>query len=802
MSRKKTTGQKIINGIIWAVGLVIIAGGALMAGLHVYVGQSQAQIEGEAIVDVLDTDVEVTRDGVGVPHITAQSEADLYRAQGYVQAQDRLFQMDLSRREASGLLAEVFGTEAVEQDKFFRTLGLRQAAEASWNAYDKETQQILEWFAEGVNAYIEEVGNSSKLAYEFKVLGYTPAPWTPIDSLTIGKYMAYDLNGNWGAQAFNHWAVQNFTEQQLQELMTNYPEDATAIIAANVETPVEVEGVLPTQFLPNEFNGGNNWVVSGELTQSGEPILANDPHLALGTPTVWYQMHLQSPEQNVSGVIFAGMPGIMLGHNDEIAWGVTNVNPDVQDLYIETPNPENPHQFKYDGEWVDAEVRVETIHVKDSSPVEHEVVETIHGPIISDVISKDTDAPAVFSMQWTALQPTKEVQSIIALNKATNWEEFEVALEDFMAPAQNFVFASTDGTIAHKANGIIPIRKQGTGLLPVPGDSSEYGWEGFIPFDELPTVINPEEGYIVTANNEIVGEAYPYHISNVWAQLYRHDRIVDMIKTPIYDEETNELLKLGIGEIRGMQMDKKNLRAEQFLPELLAIIKAQNTDGQYEGVITLLEEWEYYDDKDQGAPLVFHFLMQNMQETLLQDIMSNDMYELMPSKGQIVDNMLVAALNGEPGNRVAEVGGLESLTYTSFEDAVATIQSKFGTSAASWKWGNYNKLSFNHPVAKNNDILASYINPEKLAVGGSNVTVQTAVGASDGLINHGSSWRFAIDMSEPTSSYQSISLGQSGHFKSKWYDNQMLNWLSGRQHKINSNGDLTVTYELLLKASK
>lgn len=801
MSRKKTTGQKITNAVIWAVGLVIITGGALMAGLHLYVSQSEAQVEGEAIVEILGADVEVTRDGVGVPHITAESEADLYRAQGYVQAQDRLFQMDLSRRQASGTLAEVVGAQAVEKDKFFRTFGLRQAAEASWEEYDTETKQILEWFAEGVNAYIEEVGNSSKLAYEFKILGYTPEPWTPVDSLTIGKYMAYDLGGNWGAQAFNHWALQNFTEQQVQEFMTKYPEDAATIVEANLQTPVEVAGMLQTEFLPNEFNGSNNWVVSGDLTKSGAPMLANDPHLGLGTPSVWYQMHLQSPEQNVSGVIFAGVPGIILGHNDNIAWGVTNVNPDVQDLYIETPNPENPYQFKYDGKWVDAKVRDEVINVKGGSPVDFEVVETIHGPIISDVILKDSGAQAVFSMQWTALQPTKELQSIIGLNKATNWDEFELALEDFMAPAQNFVFASTDGTIAYKANGVIPIRKQGTGLLPVPGDSSDYGWEGYIPYDELPTVINPEEGYIVTANNEVVGEDYPYHISNVWAQPYRYDRIVEMITTPAYHEVTGELLKLGIGEMRGMQMDKKNLRAESFLPELLTMIKEQDTEGKYARIITLLEEWEYYDDKDQSAPLVFHFLMENMQETLVKDVMPEDIYALMPGKGQVLDNMLAAAIAGEAGNRVSEVGGLDKLAYTSFEEAVATIQGKFGTNVSKWKWGSYNKLSFDHPLASANDILASYINPEKLAVGGSSVTVQAAAEDGDGHVNHGASWRFVIDMSKPATAYQLIGPGQSGHFKSKWYDNQMSNWVYGRHHKTNTNGDLPTKYELVLKAS-
>ena len=796
----KSKSRKLVNLAIWIVGIGIVLGGIVVAGLHVYVSNSKPLIEGEAVVTILDADVEVTRDGVGVPHIVAQSDEDLYRAQGYVQAQDRLFQMDLARRQASGMLAEVVGSAAVDTDKFFRTFSLRHAAEASWEGYDDDTKQILEWFAEGVNAYMDEVKGTSKLSYEFKLLGYEPEPWTPVDSLTIGKYMAYDLGGNWNLQAFRHWALQNYTEEQMDELMVDYPENAQSIIEANLATPVDVAGAFDPKLLPEEFNGSNNWVISGELTESGYPLLADDPHLGLGTPSIWYQMHLQSPEQNVSGVIFAGIPGIILGHNEEIAWGVTNVNPDVQDLYIETPNPENPYQFKYDGQWEDATVRDEPIKVKDGETVDFEVVETRHGPIISNVMTKETEASAVFSMQWTALQPTKELQAVIGFNKATNWEEFELALEDFMAPAQNFVFASTDGTIAYKANGVIPIRKQGNGELPVPGDSSDYGWESYIPFDELPTVLNPEEGYIATANNEVIGEEYPYHISNIWAQPYRYERIVEMIETPSYDEDTGELLKLTASDMKAMQMDKKNLYAEEFLPDLLATIKKMDTENKYSAVTTLLEEWELYDDKDQGAPLVFHFLMKNMKEALFKDAMPEDLYELMPGKAQIMDQMLRDAYAGNEGVWITEEGGLDVLVYKAFEDAVSIIEGKFGTSVSKWKWGSYNKLTFNHPLSSASDLLASYLNPDQMAVGGSSVTVQAASEDGFGNVNHGASWRFVADLQNLSSAQHIVGPGQSGHMKSKWYDNQISNWAYGRYHKTNIDGQINKRYELILKA--
>ena len=798
--KAKTKGRKIVNIVIWTIGILLILSGLVVGGLNFYVSNSKPVIEGEAVVSILDADVEVTRDEVGVPHIVAKSDADLYRAQGYVQAQDRLFQMDLARRQASGQLAEVIGAAAVETDKYFRTFSLREAAEFSWGDYDADSQQILQWYAEGVNAFIDEVKGTSKLSYEFKLLGYIPEPWTPIDSLAIGKYMAYDLGGNWKQQAFRSWAVQNYTKEQAEELFVEYPEDAKSIIEANLKLSTDVASAFTTNYLPSEFNGSNNWVISGQLTESGKPLLADDPHLGLSTPSIWYQMHLQSPEQNVSGVIFAGIPGIILGHNESIAWGVTNVNPDVQDLYIETPNPENPYQFKYDGQWEDATVRQEPIHVKDSETIDFEVVETRHGPIISNIMTNETEVKEQFSMQWTALQSTQELKAILGFNKATNWEEFDLALKDFKAPAQNFVFASTDGTIAYKANGLVPIRKQGTGALPVPGDSSDYGWESYIPFDELPTVINPKEGYIATANNQVVGEEYPYHLSNLWAQPYRYERIVEMIETPKRDTNMEQGTKLHLEDMKAMQMDTRNLHAVEFLPSLLQTIKEQDSQNQYKKAIALLEEWEYFDDKNQGAPLVYHFLIENMEKALFEDAMPTDIYKLMPGRSQITDQMLRDAYAGNPGVWIAEEGGLDLFVFTAFEKAVGKIEDNVGSNVSKWKWGSYNQLIFKHPLAGASELLATFLNPKQLPVNGSSVSVQAAAEDGNGNVNHGASWRFVADVQDLSSAHHIVGPGQSGHVKSDWYDNQVSNWIDGNYNTTRIDGTINTKHKLLLKA--
>ena len=781
--------NKLLRILLWALG--VIAGLVVIAliAFNFYIGSSKPIIEGELTVSILEGDVEVERDGDGVPHLEAQSDADLYRAQGYVQAQDRLFQMDLARRQASGRLAEVVGAAAVENDKFFRIFSLRDAAERSWDGYDAESKQVLEWFAEGVNAFIEE----GRLSYEFKLLGYEPEPWTPVDSLTIGKYMAYDLGGNWSLLAFRHWALNNLPEEQVEELIVDYPEEARSVIEANKEVEVKVADAFPVELIPNEFNGSNNWVVAGEKSETGAPLLADDPHLGLSTPSIWYQMHLQSPEQNVSGVIFAGVPGIILGHNEDVAWGVTNVNPQVQDLYIEKRNPENPYEFLYDGEYYKAEVRDEPIQVKGGETVDFEVVVTKHGPVISEVVFDEEPVGEVFSMQWTALEPTRELQAVLGFNKSENWEDFDLALRDFMAPAQNFVFADTSGTIAYRANGNIPIRKIGEGKLPVPGDSSDYGWEGYIPYEELPTVINPAEGYIATANNEIVGEEYPYYITDFWAQPYRFERIVDLLEAKD---------KLSVQDMKDIQMDTVNLYAAEFLPLFLKTIKEADAKGEYGDVISSLEKWDYNETTDSHEALIFNFLIEELKETLFAEVMPEDVYDMMPGKYQIMDNLLRAAYKGEEGVWIQEVGGLDALVYGAFERTMDELQEEYGNDYEKWAWGDFHQLTFDHSIASAHDLVAWYLNPEPQPVGGSRSTVQAAGNRINGEVNHGASWRFVADLSDLSKADHIVGPGQSGHKKSEWYHNQVDAWVEGDYHTTRIDGQYEESNKLILKAEK
>ncbi len=772
--QRKRRGPKIIA---WTAAIILILASMLVLFVSVYTSRSLPKTSGTITLEGLVDEVEVIRDSSGVPHIKASNEQDLYMAQGYIQAQDRLFQMDLSRRQASGRLSEVVGEQAVDRDKFFRTLGLRRAAEASVDIHSEQAINVLNWYAEGVNQFIEEAKNSGKLPVEFTLLGYEPEKWTPIDSLTIGKYMAFDLGGHWQGQAFRLWALENLPEDKALDVFPSYPEEAPTILSYLDEIDIPVEKAFASAIIPPEFNGSNNWVVSGDKTASGKPILADDPHLALNTPSIWYQMHLQAPEVNVSGVIFSGIPGIILGHNEQIAWGVTNTGPDVQDLYIEKQNPDEPTEFLYDGKWEKATVIDEPIKVKGSETIPYEVMVTRHGPVISE-FAYEQDNQHLLSLQWTALEPSLELQAVMEMNKAKTWDEFETALADFHVPTQNFVFASQDGTIAYKANGKIPIRKKGDGLLPVPGWDSSYGWDGYIPYDELPRIVNPTEGFVATANNKVIGDDYPYHISHHWAQPYRFMRISEVLQ-----ENDN----ITVEDMQALQMDQINLHAREFVPIMIDALSNQELSNDEEQIVELLFNWETYkDDKDLAAPLVFHTWMNKISTKLFEEDISEEAMNLFAGKQSVVDELIRKASSGTESPWFKEQGGFDKYMKMTFSQTIEELKETYGEDSTQWKWGDYHQVYFAHPLSSASEFIKPFFNQvDPVPVGGSRVTVQAASYNAEGITNHGASWRFVIDTSNMTEGYHIVGPGQSGHFKSKWYDDQTDDWVEGTYHKTN-----------------
>ena len=494
-------------------------------------------------------------------------------------------------------------------------------------------------------------------------------------------------------------------------------------------------------------------------------MLADDPHLGLSTPSVWYQMTLSTPDHKVSGVIFPGIPGIILGHNENIAWGVTNFGPDVQDLYIERRQSDNPYKFEYDGEYYDAQVDKYSIKVKGQDDEQFEVVNTKHGPIIDFLLKPLGNENTSFSMQWTALESTQELEAILNIDKAKNWEEFEKALENFKAPAQNFVFADNQGNIAYKSNGNVPIRKKGNGNLPVPGYSSEYGWTGYISYDKLPKIVNPEQGFIATANTETVKT--DYHTSNVWAQPYRKARI---------DEVLSEKNNLTADDMKKLQMDTKNLYAKEFLTNLLKNVNKDKVSKNE--VYDKLSSWDNIDNKDEAAPLIFDAWMKKIQAHILKYKMSEEAYKFMPHKESYVDKILRDSLNGKKINLIEEKGGLNTVLTGSLNETISELEGKYGKDVNKWKWGNGHTLGFRHPLSKSSALLAYFLNPKEYPISGSKVTVQAAKQNEEGLVNHGASWRFVYDFDTKTG-YHVVGPGQSGHVLSDNYDDQITKWVNG-----------------------
>ena len=742
-------------------------------------------------------DIEIVRDANGVPHIFAGSPNDAYFALGFTHAQDRLWQLEMHRRIASGRLAEILGQNALDTDRFLRTLGIRRNAQAILPNLAPDVQQALQSYADGINAYLDQ--RRGPLPPEFVITG-APAPerWQPADSIAWETMMAWDLGTNWSQELMRMRLAQKLTLAQINELLPPYPGDPVLAtrdytgwyrsLAGTMAQLSAVAAIAPPGHV--EGMGSNNWVVSGASTVSGKPLLANDPHLGLGAPGLWYLAHLSAPGLDVIGASLPGLPGIVLGHNDRIAWGFTNTASDVQDLYVEEVDQQDPQRYRTPDGWANFVSRVEIIRVKGQPDVQLTVRSTRHGPVITGAVPiaarSGLDARRnVIAFAWTALRPDdRSIQGALRFNVARDWPQFLAAAADFNAPQQNVVYADVDGNIGFIAAGRVPVRGPENdlhGLAPAPGWEARYDWQGFIPFDQLPRQYNPASGRIVTANHKITPPGYQPFLTSEWSLPYRADRI-----NALLDAERQH----SVAGFTAMQYDHISLAAQDLLPPLRAT--HANTPQATEA-LRLLATWNGAMDTDRPEPLIFNAWMREFSRRLMLAPLGPElMRDYFDQRN--AQPLLIAVLKNAQGRshwcNVPADGTLPGaadcavLLSTTLDTTLAILRQQYGGEPGSWRWGKAHVAVMEHrPFGK----VAALAPLFDIAVPVPGDTYTVNVGRfsfrdaqTSFASRHGPGLRAVYDLANLENSRFIAATGQSGNRLSPLYASYAQQWATGQ----------------------
>src|SRR5580658_9352383 len=794
-----TRASRILRNIV--AGLLLLFGIAILLVWWV-VQRALPKLDGSVSVPALKEGVLVDRDPWGRPWIRAKSVEDLVTAQGYVVAQDRLWQMDLLRRAAAGDLAEIFGDIALDIDKENRTLGMRVAAERAAADSSPEIRGLLDAYARGVNQYIQE--RTKRLPIEFLALGYKPRSWTPADTYLIALYMNKTLTSTWKEKLNRQWIVQKVGPDRARDLFAeDSPLDHFIVgdEAAGSPPPKQEGGAQTTErasapdsdsppFPPREWDaaraflaqfeeesseiiGSNNFVVSGAHTASGRPLLANDTHLQLSTPALWYIVHLTAPGLNVEGFALPGAPLVIIGHNDRIAWGFTNSNADVEDLYVEKFSDTNPLEYSADGKALTADVRHEVIHVRGKRDVTLDVVVTRHGPIVHrDTAERGGRA---YALRWTALEPGGLDFGFPLLGEAQDWNSFIETTRHIAGPGQNTIYADVDGNIGFTIPARIPVRANGNGALPVPGDTDEYEWKGYIPFEELPRVENPPEGIIATANARTVGPGYKYYLSDRQAGPYRTARIYELLsgRTGLRAQDCNAI-----------QNDIVSLPNRFLASALLQAAKAQQpADARAQRLIAGLAGWDARATAESVETSFVEYTRRALFVRLLQPYLGDDVtkYELWEPLSVYNDVwwrdkvFLENVLRERPAAWLPNgFGNYDELLMASADDAVAALKKQTGQENESeWNSGRLHPLDMIHPLGRAG-LLHRMLSIGPYEQAGTIDTVR-AMG-----VGHGPAMRFVADLANFDGSLMEIPTGESGQYASPYYRDQFTEWFAGR----------------------
>jgi len=753
--------------------LVVLVAGAAGGYVFYQLRGSLPQVEGVSKLQGLTTQVEVLRDGNGVPHLFGADIRDLARAMGYTHAQDRFFQMELSRRLGSGRLAEIFGAEAIPDDRTARRMGLASAARMELERTAPEAREVLEAYASGVNAYL--AAHADRLPPEFRLLELAPSPWEAADCLVIGKWMSYLLSYN-GRVEMLRGNLSTVVGLEAAYRLTGLAPPPSAVPSSDLGRPLSRIAALDPKgpgLFPSYPGASNAWVVSSEKSATGRPLLASDPHLGLTMPSTWYEIHLSGGGYDVEGASLPGVPLVLIGQNRRIAWGITALLADVQDLYLETLNPENPRQYAGPEGFLDLEVVAETIPVKGGSAVTEEVRVSRHGVIVGE-----TKDGRLLAQKWDSLWSGDHFQALLALNRAGSWEEFTSSLRTWASPPLAFLYADVEGNIGFFPAGEIPVRTSHDGTLPVDGASGAYEWQGTIPHELKPMIFNPEGGILVSANHAMLPPEAPYPLGADTLAAYRADRIRDLLRTipksslddfariqgDRYDPSTESVLRIAVG-----------LRPSEG-PGLQAIEKLRNWNGQM---------------TEGPAPAIYQALYRRLIENTFEDEIGE---ELFPSYLDFLElghsGGLYAVLDDDlslywDDRGTPEVENRERVFLKSLGEAVELLSSRQGDDVNGWDWRSLHEIHFEHPMGSQ-EPLEWLFSRGPVPFGGSTFTVANAVVSLREPFETplGTSFRLLADLSNPDASRSIVPTGASGHPLSPHYFDQNPGWLEGRSHML------------------
>lgn len=771
------TLKRILLGFLILVLLTVIIGFFLLnnikkGALPDY--NKNVQIPG------LSEEVTVLRDSFGIPHIYAQNESDLYRAVGFVMAQDRLWQMDLLRRVTQGRLSEILGKDQINTDLLMRALRIEEKSEEILAGSDPGIVLALNSFAEGINYYIENY----PLPPEYKILGYKPEPWQPVHSINLIGYMSWDLTSGWGTEILLHNLKKEVSESQITALIPDLKNQKTAIYPDVAPVDIQVGKTLLSGSEQLEklgvevFHGSNNWAVSGKKSKTGQPLLANDMHLGLFAPGIWYQVHQYvEGKLNVTGLAVPGQPFIIAGHNDSVAWGMTNVMVDDIDFYAETLNDDST-RYLLNGEWKELQVKNETIKTKEGEEITEQLKFTHRGPLVNRFKSGQ-ETP--LSIHWLGNEKSNEIRTVFLLNRAKNWNDFRDAVKTFISVSQNIVYADVQGNIGLQCSAGVPIR-EGSGIEIYPGDTTRYDWTGLVPFEKLPFELNPERGYVSSANNKTVPENYPYYISHWFATPSRIDRIRELL-------EEKELL--GTEDFQKMHSDFRSKTAEKYVPHFLSAIHTRTDWNETEKTaIQKLENWNFELSRESQAASVFEILYRKVCENLVKDDLSPESFMAIKGERVLLENLLMNVLNEKNSPWTDDVKTTETESFSdivnrSLKETVEELSGELGTDVEAWNWGKIHTFTLGHPLGVVNALdKALNLNRGPFEMPGSYHTVCPYSYSFKNVykVNHGASHRHIFDVGNWDLSKTIIPTGTSGIPASDFYLDQTRLYLENRYH--------------------